>query len=105
MSLGRNRCLLCREQTELGVLLCGYMVIDIDKPVFDRSTEQERIRLLLNASVILIKYLAERAHLPKNFNGKDMAIDYKRYLAKNNLLIDVPICIRNNIIGENTHQF
>lgn len=66
----------------------AHLSIHIDKLAFEKSTEPEKLKLLLSASYILIKYLKEKVALPKDFNVTDLVIDYENYLTKNNFLLD-----------------
>ena len=67
---------------------CAHLTIHIDKQAFDKSTEQEKVKLLLTASYILTKYLAEKVPLPKGFIASDLVNDYEKYLTKHSFLAD-----------------
>lgn len=67
---------------------CAHLTTHIDKHFFDKSTEQDKIKLLLTASFILTKYLAEKVPLPKGFIATDLVNDFEKYLTKHSLLID-----------------
>lgn len=66
----------------------AHLVVHIDKPIFDKSTEIEKVKLLLTASLILMRYLAEKVPLPKEFMAMDLVSDYGNYLTKQSLLVD-----------------
>jgi hypothetical protein len=53
---------------------CAHLTTHINKQSFDKSTQQEKIKLLLTASYIMTKYLAEKVPLPKGFNTTDLVI-------------------------------
>lgn len=76
------------KQTDTVYIGCAHLTTHIDKAVFDKSTEQEKIKLILTASFILTKYLAEKVPLPKCFSGMDLVCDYEKYLTKHALLVD-----------------
>jgi hypothetical protein len=67
---------------------CAHLTTHINKQSFDKSTQQEKIKLLLTASYIMTKYLAEKVPLPKGFNTTDLVIDYENYLTKHSLLFN-----------------
>ena len=60
----------------------------IDKQLFDQATDDEKLKLVLNASLILLKYLEQRVPLPKDFNAENLYADYKQYLISQSLLLD-----------------
>ena len=67
---------------------CVRLTIHIDKQAFDESTEPKKVKLLLTASYILIKYLAEKVPLPKGLIASALVNDYENYLTKHSLLAD-----------------
>ena len=67
---------------------CAHLTTHIDKHTFEKSTEQEKVKLLLTASLILTKYLAENVPLPKGFIAADLVNDYEKFLTENSLLIN-----------------
>jgi|JI10StandDraft_1071094.scaffolds.fasta_scaffold554734_1 hypothetical protein len=66
----------------------ALLVTHINKKVFDNSSQQEKIKLLLSTSYVLTKYLVEQVPLPKEFNSVTFLNDFKKYLTSRSLLID-----------------
>ncbi|OXA96115.1 hypothetical protein [Flavobacterium hercynium] len=66
---------------------CAHLSAHIDKQLFDKVSDDEKLRLLLNASLILVKYLQQRVPLPKDFNAEYLFTDYKEYLKSQSLLL------------------
>jgi len=59
----------------------------IDKLIFDNADDDLKVKLLLNAALLLTKYLAVRVPLPKGYNAEKLHDDFLNYLAKHSLLI------------------
>lgn len=59
----------------------------IDKQIFDNADDDLKVKLLLNAALLLTKYLAVRVPLPKGNNAEKLHNDFLNYLAKHSLLI------------------
>lgn len=65
----------------------AHLSSHIDKKIFEESDENGKIKLLLNASLLMIKYLATKMALPRTFQSKIFLKEYKVYLSKNKFLI------------------
>lgn len=65
----------------------AHLSSHIDKKIFEDADESGKIKLLLNASLLMIKYLAEKMALPKTFQSKIFFKEYKAYLSKSKFLI------------------
>jgi hypothetical protein len=65
----------------------AHLSAHIDKKAFEDSDEKAKIKLLLNASLLMIKYLATKMVMPKTFKSKILLKEYKAYLSKNKFLI------------------
>ncbi|WP_428228762.1 hypothetical protein [Flavobacterium sp.] len=65
----------------------AHLSAHIDKKIFEEADETGKIKLLLNASSLMIKYLAKKMTLPKTFQSKDLFNDYRNYLAQNNFFL------------------
>lgn len=65
----------------------AHLSSHIDKKIFEDSDESGKIKLLLNASLLMIKYLAEKMALPKTFQSKIFFKEYKADLSKSKFLI------------------
>jgi hypothetical protein len=66
---------------------CAHLSVHIDKATFDKSTDELKVKLLLNAAFVLTKYLALRVPLPKNFQADSLVNDYENYLTEKSLLL------------------
>ncbi|WP_281226066.1 hypothetical protein [Flavobacterium aquiphilum] len=75
------------RQTDSINTACAHLSAHIDKQLFDTSSDDEKLKLLLNASLILVKYLEQRVPLPKDFNAENLFSDYKQYLKNQSLLL------------------
>jgi hypothetical protein len=64
--------------------------IHITEEAFHKSNEKEK--LLLNAALVSVKFLAEKVPLPKEFNAENLAKDYERYLVTNSLFMPEAEC-------------
>ncbi|HEX8018558.1 hypothetical protein [Mucilaginibacter sp.] len=67
---------------------CAHISSHVDHTVFNQSTEIERISLMLNASLISIKYLAQRMTIPKGFEADKLYSDYENYLKEESHLLN-----------------
>jgi hypothetical protein len=76
------------RQTDSVYSACAHLSAHIDKQLFDKVSDDEKLKLVLNASLILAKYLEQRVPLPKDFNAKNLYADYKQYLKSQSLLLD-----------------
>lgn len=75
---------------------CAHISSHVDYTVFNQLTEIERISLMLNASLISIKYLAQRMAIPKGFEAGRLYNDYETYLKEaayllNDKLLDLSV--------------
>jgi hypothetical protein len=62
--------------------------IHLDKSIFHKSDEHEKVKLILNCALVLIRYMSTRMSLPKDFLVEKLADDYAKYLRKKKLIID-----------------
>lgn len=76
------------RQTDSVYSACAHLSAHIDKQLFDKVSDDEKLKLVLNASLILAEYLEQRVPLPKDFNAKNLYADYKQYLKSQSLLLD-----------------
>lgn len=76
------------RQTDSVYSACAHLSAHIDKQLFDKVSDDEKLKLVLNASLILAKYLEQRVPLPKDFNAENLYADYKQYLKSQDLLFD-----------------
>ena len=60
----------------------------IDKPFFDSISPDEKIKWMLNASLVLLKYLTGRMPLPKDFPATALVAGFEMFLSENQLLVD-----------------
>lgn len=66
---------------------CAHLSAHIDKQLFDQSDNVLKIKLLLNASLILVKYLSQRVVLLKDFQADNLVVDYSKFLETKSLLL------------------
>lgn len=66
---------------------CAHLSAHIDKQIFDNSDNDFKIKLLLNASLVLVKYLSQRVALPKDFEADNLVTDYFQFLETKSLLL------------------
>ncbi len=66
---------------------CAHLSTHIDKQLFDKSDNDFKIKLLLNASLVLVKYLSQRVTLPKDFQAENLITDYSKFLEAKSLLL------------------
>lgn len=76
------------RQTDSIYSACAHLSAHIDKQLFDKVSDDEKLKLVLNASLILVKYLEQKVPLPKVFNVNNLCTDYKQYLKSQSLLLD-----------------
>lgn len=76
------------RQTDSIYTSCAHLSAHIHKQLFDTGNDEDKLKLLLNASLILVKYLAQRVLLPKDFDADNLFSDYKVYLKSKSLLLD-----------------
>jgi hypothetical protein len=76
------------RQTDSIYSTCAHLSAHVDKQLFDTANDDEKLKLLLNASLVLVKYLEQRVPLPKDFNADNLFEDYKQYLKSQCLLLD-----------------
>lgn len=66
---------------------CAHLSAHIDKQIFDKANDDEKVKLLLNAALVLTKYLATNVPLPKDYQAHKLYTDFAKYLAKHSLLL------------------
>ncbi len=66
---------------------CAHLSIHIDKQIFDKADDGQKVEFLLNAALILIKYLAINVPLPKDYQADLLYIDFAQYLEKHSMLL------------------
>ncbi len=66
---------------------CAHLSLHIDQTIFNKATNQHKIQLLLNAALVLTKYLAHRVPLPKGFQADSLVKEYEHHLTKKSLLL------------------
>ena len=76
---------------------CSHLSAHIAKQYFDKATNDEKVKMALNASLILLKYLVQRVPLPKDFDSVILLTEYEQFLKSKSLLLD-EIEINNFII-------
>ncbi len=76
------------RQTDGIYSTCAHLSTHMDKQLFDKASDDEKLKLVLNASLILLKYLEQKVPLPKDFNVNNLCTDYKQYLKSQSLLLD-----------------
>jgi len=64
---------------------CAHLTAHVNFEKFIKSDNDNKIKLLLNASLVLIDYLKNNVVLPKNCNIKELYSDYDNYLKSENL--------------------
>jgi hypothetical protein len=55
--------------------------------VFISAGSDQRLRILLNAALVVCKYLADKVPLPKDFDANQLVQDYARFLEENAFLL------------------
>jgi len=76
------------RQTDGIYCTCAHLSAHMDKQLFDKASDDKKLKLVLNASLILLKYLEQKVPLPKDFNVNNLCTDYKQYLKSQSLLLD-----------------
>lgn len=66
---------------------CVHLSTHIDKQIFDKADDDEKVKLLLNAALLLTKYLATNVPLPKDYQADKLHTDFEEYLGKHSLLL------------------
>lgn len=66
---------------------CAHLSAHIDKELFDKADDDYKVKLLLNTSLVLVKYLSQRVSLPKDFQADNLVADFKMFLETNALLL------------------
>ena len=69
---------------------CARLSAHIDKDVFDRASDAKKIKLSLSGSLLLLKYLAAKVPLPKEFRADLLAKHFEEYLKDQSLLLGKP---------------
>lgn len=65
----------------------AHLSTHIDKQIFDKAGDEQKVKLLLNAALLLTKYLAANVPLPKDYHADKLHNDFAKYLAKHSLLL------------------
>ena len=76
------------RQTDSVYTACAHLSAHIGKKEFDKASEDDKVKLLLNASLTLVKYLGQRVPLPKDFDADSLFIEYEKFLKSKSLLLD-----------------
>lgn len=66
---------------------CAHLSAHIDKQIFDKANDDEKVKLLLNAALVLAKYLATNVPLPKDYQADKLYSEFAEYLTKHSLLL------------------
>lgn len=66
---------------------CAHLSAHINHDKFVSANTCQRNKMLLNAALVLCKYLADKVPLPKNFEANRLAQDYTQFLKENALLL------------------
>lgn len=66
---------------------CAHLSTHIAKQIFDKADDDQKVKLLLNAALLLTKYLAAYVPLPKDYQAEKLHTDFAMYLAKHSLLL------------------
>jgi hypothetical protein len=66
---------------------CAHLSTHIDKLIFDKAADDQKVKLLLNAALLLTNYLAANVPLPKDYQADRLHTDFSKYLAKHSLLL------------------
>jgi len=67
---------------------CAHLSTHIDKQIFDKANDDQKVKFLLNAALLLTKYLAANVPLPKDYQADKLHTDFAKYLAKHSLLLE-----------------
>jgi hypothetical protein len=79
VNFGRHTDSIYTESTHLST--------HIDKQIFEKADDDQKVKLLLNAALLLTKYLAVNVPLPKDYQADKLHTDFAKYLAKHSLLL------------------
>ncbi len=63
---------------------CAHLTAHVDYEKFINSDKENKVRLLLNASLVLIDYLRNNVVIPKDSNINELHSDYDNYLKSEN---------------------
>lgn len=66
---------------------CAHLSTHIDKQIFDKADGEQKVKLLLNAALLLTKHLATNVPLPKDYQADKLHNDFAKYLANHSLLL------------------
>lgn len=66
---------------------CAHLSAHVDKEYFEKSDDDKKVKLLLNAALVLLTYLATRVALPKGFSADKLSVDFRHFLNDNKLLL------------------
>jgi hypothetical protein len=64
---------------------CAHLTAHVDFEKFTNSDNDDRVKLLLNASFVLVDYLRNNVVIPKDSNINELFTDYDNYLKSENL--------------------
>ena len=73
------------HQTDSVYTGCAHLSTHIDKHFFDTGDDDYKLKLLLNASLVLVNYLSQRVTFPKEFKADNLYVDYKKFLETKSL--------------------
>jgi hypothetical protein len=59
---------------------CAHLTAHVDYEKFIRGDRDAKIKILLNASLIMIRYLNEKVVIPKDFKIVKLRNDYEKYI-------------------------
>ena len=71
---------------------CAHLSCHLNYEKFIAADTDQRHKMLLNAALVLCKYLTEKVPLPKNFDANKLVQDYTEYLKDNSLLFSDEEC-------------
>jgi hypothetical protein len=66
---------------------CAHLSTHIGKQLFDKADDNYKLKLFLNASLVLIKYLSQRVALPKDFQADNLYEDFESFLETKSLML------------------
>ena len=66
---------------------CAHLSAHVDKQIFDKADDDQKVKLLLNAALLLTKYLSANVPLPKDYQADKLHTDFAKYLTKQSLLL------------------
>lgn len=79
INFGRQRDFFEKDLIELS--------IHIDKESFENAKDEDKFLLLINAMLVLTRYLAQRDPLPKVFQAEQLLQDFQQHIIENSLLL------------------